>query len=67
MRFQNREKSISGPNAAPKPAHAKAVIPKMVELAFQAMTMAMRVITVRVMRVHHITCFSVAFFFRIPR
>ena len=67
VRFQNRENSIRGPKAAPKPAQAKAVMPKMVELEFQAMAMATSVMSIRVMREHHMTCFSVASFFTIPR
>ena len=55
MRFQNREKSISGPKAAPKPAQAKEVMPKMVLLELKAMAMAKSVMTIRVMREHQST------------
>ncbi len=57
MRFQNRLSSISGPKAAPKPAHANDVMPKMVELEFQAIAMATMVMSTSVMREHHMTCF----------
>src|SRR5690606_29893388 len=40
MRFQNRLRIITGPNAAPNPAHAFATKPRMVLLGFQASTMA---------------------------
>ena len=66
VRFQNSENSISGPKAAPKPAHAKEVMLKMVELEFQAIAIAMMVITASVMREHHMICFSVASFLMMP-
>ena len=67
MRFQNRLSSISGPKAAPKPAQANEVMPKMVELEFQAIAMATMVMMTSVMREHHMTCFSVASFLNTPR
>ena len=67
MRFQNRHRSISGPKAAPKPAHANDVMPKIVELEFQAIAMATMVMSTSVMREHHMTCFSVASFLNTPR
>ena len=53
--------------AAPKPAHANDVMPKMVELEFQAIAMATMVMSTSVMREHHMTCFSVASFLNTPR
>ena len=42
MRFQNNERMISGPNAAPKPAHAYATKPRTLDSGFEARAIARR-------------------------
>ena len=49
-RFQNRASSITGPNAAPKPAHAKDTIPKTEEFESHAITTPIMEITMSVTR-----------------
>ena len=66
MRFQNRLNSTSGPNVAPKPAHAKETIVNITLFSSSAITMAMAVITGSIMRESVITSLSVAFFLNMP-
>ena len=66
MRFQKREKSISGPKVAPKPAHANDVMPKIVLLASHAMNMEISVMATIEMRETSMICRSLASRLRMP-
>ena len=66
VRFQNREKSISGPNVAPKPAHANDTIWKITLFSSRAIIIPINVNAKSVTREIIITCLSVAFFLKIP-
>ena len=66
VRFQKREKSISGPKVAPNPAHAKDTIWKITLFSSIAITIPIRVSASSVMRETSMTCLSVAFFLQTP-
>ena len=62
VRFQNREKSITGPKVAPKPAQAKLTMLKITLSSSRAMTIPTRATASSVTRLTRITCLSVAVF-----
>ena len=64
--FQKSEKSIRGPNAAPKPAQAKLTIVKITLSSSSAIIAPKRAIRMSVMRLTLITLLSSAFFLKIP-
>ena len=64
--FQKREKSISGPKVAPKPAQAKDTMVNITLFSSRAIRAAMTAISARVILETHITCLSVASFLIIP-
>ena len=64
--FQKREKSMMGPNVAPKPAQAKETILKITLSLSSAITAAIIAIMQRVIRETHRTCLSEASFLKIP-
>ena len=66
VRFQNRANRTRGANAAPKPAHAKETMRKMMLSSSKAIRVAMMVIKTKVIRETIITCLSVAFFLKTP-
>ena len=66
VRFQNREKSMMGPNTAPKPAQAKETMVKMTLFSSMAMITPTTAISSRMIRLMVITCLSEASFLRMP-
>ena len=53
IRFQKSEKSIRGPNVAPKPAHANDTILNIALFSSSAITIAISAITKSVILMHH--------------
>ena len=66
VRFQNSENSMTGPKAAPNPAHAKDTISKIELSGFHAIKMEIIAITTTVAREIIITVLSLAFLFIKP-
>jgi len=64
--FQKREKIISGPKVAPKPAQAKETIRKMMLFSSKAIIMAIAAMTSKVIQVTNKTARSLASFLKIP-
>ena len=66
MRFQNSERSISGPKTAPKPAHANETMPKTDEFASHAITTPITEMIISVKRATIISAFSSSLILKSP-